>query len=535
MLVEIVTGTLLKVPSVDSIQLDPAANEKAIAIAQAIRDAALAGVRDVVATYRTVAVYFDPLITSADQLYEGVEEAIAAKAHAPPSRLIEVPVVYGGEHGPDLEAVAAYAGVGPETVIARHMAPEYRVFMLGFLPGFAYMGVVDESIALGRHADPRLRVPAGSVGIAGRQTGIYPTASPGGWQLIGRTGLRLFDVSRVPAALFQAGDRVRFVKVPDLRIPATGAKGMLSSTTVGTPAATVVARGLLTTVQDSGRWGAQASGVSVCGAMDSVSYRLANLAVGNPADAAVLEATITGPEVRFEQPVRVAVAGADISAEIDGQRIPLHAPFACGPGSVLRFGERKSGARAYIALGGGIDAAPVLGSRSTHVLTGIGGRVLEAGDTLAAASPAQPPATVPIGRTAPLMPRGGARLRILRGPQVGSFPQASLDRLVRNRFVISAQSNRMAYRLTGEPIAGAGEMVSDATFTGAIQIPPSGHPILLMHDRQTVGGYPQIAVVISADLPRAGQLAPGDWVEFAWCGLREAISALRAQEALLAL
>ena len=175
--------------------IDPEVNARVIAIATVVREAGVAGVRAVVPTFRSVAVFFDPLVTDVALVAHVLREAQQAGPSQVqiPSRSIEVPVAYGGEYGPDLEHVAARAGISVQDVIERHASRDYRVYMLGFLPGFAYMGIVDESIAAPRRAEPRVRVPAGSVGIAGVQTGIYPREAPGGWQLIGRTPLAVFD------------------------------------------------------------------------------------------------------------------------------------------------------------------------------------------------------------------------------------------------------------------------------------------------------------------------------------------------------
>jgi KipI family sensor histidine kinase inhibitor len=194
-------------------------NARAISIATAISDQQPAGVRDVIATYRSVAIHFDPLSCDINSLRKTVGEAAASPRVLAKGSLVEVPVAYGGDNGPDLDDVAAFAKLSTRAVIDRHCGPEYRVFMLGFLPGFAYMGIVDESIAAPRKATPRTRIPAGSVGIAGRQTGVYPRSSPGGWQLIGRTPLHVFDPTREPASLFRAGDRVKFVATAGIRDP----------------------------------------------------------------------------------------------------------------------------------------------------------------------------------------------------------------------------------------------------------------------------------------------------------------------------
>lgn len=197
-------------------QIDPRINRQAIDLAARLRQRGLPGVRDIVPAYCTVGVHFDPLLTD----LEALERAIAqAGEESAPERtpiaapIVEIPVRYGGDDGPDLEGVAAWAGCSPEEVVARHHAHEYRVYMLGFVPGFAYLGRVDPRIAAPRHRTPRERVPIGSVGIAGEQTGVYPMETPGGWQIIGRTDVRMFDVSRTPSNLLAAGNIVRFVPV----------------------------------------------------------------------------------------------------------------------------------------------------------------------------------------------------------------------------------------------------------------------------------------------------------------------------------
>jgi len=219
------------VPAGDSVviaefedRIDPAVNARAVAVAARMRQAAVHGVRDVVPTFRSVAVYFDPLRTDYDALCLRLQQAAERSAAGEDSGVetreltrrtspIRVPVCYGGTFGPDLADVAAFAGTSEGEAAELHTRRIYRVFMLGFIPGFAYMGSVDARIAAPRRAAPRSRVPAGSVGIAGEQTGIYPSESPGGWQLIGRTPLRPFDPERAQPALFAAGDSVQFYPI----------------------------------------------------------------------------------------------------------------------------------------------------------------------------------------------------------------------------------------------------------------------------------------------------------------------------------
>lgn len=196
-------------------RIDPEVNARAIACAEAIQAARLAGVRDVVPTYRSVAVYFDPLHTDGEALRQRLEQEAAQRFRpsAAPRAPVRIPVCYGGDLGPDLAGVASFAGMAQADVVRAHADATYRVFLLGFVPGFAYLGIVDQRIAMPRHATPRVRVPAGSVGVAGVQTGVYPAETPGGWQLIGRTPVKPFDPLRDDPFLMKAGDAVQFYPI----------------------------------------------------------------------------------------------------------------------------------------------------------------------------------------------------------------------------------------------------------------------------------------------------------------------------------
>ncbi len=296
----------------------------------------------------------------------------------------------------------------------------------------------------------------------------------------------------------------------------------------------VLRPGMLTTVQDLGRWGRQGSGVPVAGPMDAYSHRRANRLVGNDDNAAALEVTLIGPELRADGDVLCAVAGAEFALSIDGRPVAPQGPFALSSGARLRFGERRAGARAVLAVRGGIDVPADFGSRATSLsakMGPFGGRALAAGDTLPIGGvPSEAVAHQPIP---PLpLPAGGARVRAIKGPHDGMFPAQAVETFFSGRFRVTPQSNRMGYRLAGPVLAhgDAADILSDATPIGSVQVPASGQPILLMADRQTTGGYPKIATVITADLPLAGQLAPGDWIEFAACSRESAVEALGAQE-----
>jgi antagonist of KipI len=304
----------------------------------------------------------------------------------------------------------------------------------------------------------------------------------------------------------------------------------------------VIKPGMLTTVQDLGRWGLQARGVPVAGPMDPVSHRMANALAGNDPRAATLEVTLLGPELEFEDERGVAVCGAAFELTVDGRSQATETRFAVAAGSRLRFGTRLRGARAYVAVAGGIDVPLTLGSRATHLVSrmgGIEGRALKTGDRL----PLGRVDRLAIGNGVSGFSRtaardGAALIRVLPGPQADYFAPDALAVLQSAPYVVGAQSDRMGFRLEGPPLTHArgADIISDATPLGVLQVPASGQPILLMADRQTTGGYPKIATMISADVGAAGQLGPGDRVRFAVCTPQEALAALIAQErALMAL
>ena len=296
----------------------------------------------------------------------------------------------------------------------------------------------------------------------------------------------------------------------------------------------IVKPGLLTTVQDLGRYGYQASGVPVAGPMDTFSHRLANQLAGNAIDAATLEVTLIGPDVIVEADTTIAIAGAQFEVTCDDRPVGLGASFAVTRGQRLKFGRIVQGARAYIAVAGGVQTPPVLGSRATHLVSRMGGhsgRALQAGDRVPIGNNSRPrPHRKSVGLTLPS--KGRALLRVMPGPQADWFQSDALRAIASVSFRISPQSNRMGYRLQGPPLVRAreDELISEPLGIGAIQVPAAGEPILLMADRQTAGGYPKIGYVISADLPIAGQLAPGDFIEFHVCTHQEAVTALIARE-----
>ena len=278
--------------------------------------------------------------------------------------------------------------------------------------------------------------------------------------------------------------------------------------------------GLLTTVQDLGRRGYERYGVPVSGAMDAQALRIANLLVGNEPGEAGLEITLLGPTLRFDGPAVVAVTGADLTLQCNGQEVPGYRAFSVRAGDVLSFGAPRSGCRAYRAFAGGLALAPVLGSRSTTARFGIGGyqgRRLQKGDELTLNRSIEALPRMDRRRLTPEPPVQGVRtVRVLMGPQDDRFTQAGLDTFLRETYAVSAESDRMGYRLDGPAVEHRtdGNIISDGIVTGSIQVPSDGKPIVMLADHQTVGGYTKIATVITADLPLLAQCRAGDRLRF---------------------
>ena len=279
--------------------------------------------------------------------------------------------------------------------------------------------------------------------------------------------------------------------------------------------------GLFTTVQDKGRFGYQAFGLPVAGAMDDYAYRIVNMLVCNPPDAAVLEMTLFGGVFTFSSDCYAAICGADMQAELNGQPFPSWTSAFVPAGSTVAFKNVLAGCRTYLAVSGGVDTQPVMGSRSTFtrgVLGGHEGRVLKAGDKLPAGKPAKLPSG-PIALPAEYIPKYEAAIsiRVMLGPQDDLFTPEGIETLFSNEYTVTPDSDRMGCRLeTGVQIKHVDkpDIVSDALSLGSIQVPGHGMPIIMMADRQTTGGYTKIATVIGADIWKMAQAIPGTKVRF---------------------
>jgi KipI family sensor histidine kinase inhibitor len=474
------------------------------------------GAVDVVPAARTLLVRFaDPSwaaqgVAAVTATARALARVGGPPAHpAPDAALVELPVRYDG---PDLAEVASLTGLTEAEVVRRHAAATYTVAFGGFVPGFAYLSGLDPALHVPRRSSPRERVPAGSVAVAGELAAVYPSATPGGWRLLGTCDVPLFDVDRDPPALLTPGTRVRFV--PE-GAPAAPVAARAPAPAPPSPAGAVVEvrdPGVLALVQDRGRPGLAAVGVGRSGAADARAARQANRLVGNAVDAAVLEVLLGGVELGFPAGGVLALTGAEVPAWLDGHPVAPRTATRVPPGAVLRTGHAERGLRGYVAVRGGLEVPAVLGSRSSDQLSGIGPPPVRAGDVLPVGArvdaAAQPWPDPPSPRSDP------AELAVLPGPRPDWFAPGAFAALGRQVYAVTPASNRVALRLDGPPVerVNRGELPSEPLVPGAVQVPPDGRPVVFGADHPVTGGYPVLAVLTDAARDVAGQLRPGDAV-----------------------
>lgn len=298
---------------------------------------------------------------------------------------------------------------------------------------------------------------------------------------------------------------------------------------------TVLNPGLLTTVQDQGRWGYQQFGVPVSGACDPHSAAMANIFVSNDPGEGVLECTLMGPQLRFDCDEVIAITGGDLSPSLDGKPIPTYTAVEVKAGQTLRFGAPKTGCRAYLAVAGGFDIPKVMGSQSTYMkaaLGGLDGRKLQKGDVLKLKAPVATFANIRQRHISPeFLPRPVYTLRVILGPQDDAFTEKGVADFLGGEYTVTQEFDRMGCRMEGPVIEhkNGGDIISDGIAFGAIQVPGAGKPILMLADHQTTGGYTKIANVITADFRLAGQLKGGDKVRFEKVTVAQAQELLRCQ------
>ncbi len=488
---------------------------------------------------RTVLVRFDPVRTTAAALTAVLSSTQVDADHVPHTREVTVPVRYDGE---DLSEAAGLLGVSAEELVNRHLAADWQVAFSGFAPGFGYVVSGDPLFDVPRRSSPRTRVPAGSVALAGQFTGVYPRESPGGWQLIGHTDAVMWDIDRDPPALLSPGALVKFeragreaVELPlssagenrdELASPRSVAAHHAGDTPSrpGSPergGVEVVRPSMQLLVQDAGRPGHAALGVSASGAADRTALRDANRAVGNESDAAVLE-SVGGAVLRFHDAGVAAVTGAFgeltlTATEGVDRSIPHGIPFATVDGDELTLGHPSHGLRYVIGVRGGIDAASALGSRASDTLAGLGPDPLVAGAVVGVGD-AAPHSVDPVVIPRELPASGDVvDLDITLGPRDDWFTASALETLTGQEWLVTPRSDRVGIRLHGDaPLERStlGELPSEGAVTGAIQVPPDGQPVLFLPDHPLTGGYPIIGALTDRCLDLAAQLPPGVRIRF---------------------
>ena len=289
---------------------------------------------------------------------------------------------------------------------------------------------------------------------------------------------------------------------------------------------TVLNPGVLTTIQDEGRFGFERFGISPAGPMDLTAFRVANILVGNEWSESALEATILGPTLLFERSAVIALTGADMAPQLDGKPCPMYQAVAVHAGSKLQLGAAKTGCRTYIAFSGGLDVPLVMNSRATALQNRVGGfegRKLAKDDQLGIRHGASFLGDLH-HRRAPVPEAPDHTIRAILGPQDDAFTPEGLEAFLTQPYTVGSDFDRMGYRLEGAKITHKtdGNIISDGIAAGAIQVPTSGQPIIMLAERQTVGGYTKIATVISADLPKIGQCKAGDVLHFRQVSVPEA-------------
>ncbi|WBU37883.1 carboxyltransferase domain-containing protein [Homoserinibacter sp. YIM 151385] len=477
-------------------------------------ESAIPGVGELMPAARTLLVRFDPARIGRAQLLERLDAVSAEPVERGTGSLVEIPVVYDGE---DLAEMAAHLGVSVEELVRRHTGSAYTVAFAGFAPGFAYLVGGDPLLDVPRRPTPRTRIPAGSVALAGRFSGVYPRESPGGWQLIGTTPMPMWDVDRDPPAAMRPGDRVRFVESAAPVVETRPRHGR-SSTSEGEAAlALVIERaGLRTLLQDAGRPGLGPLGVAESGILDAPAMRLANRLVGGDPEQAVLEIPYGGLRARARGALVVAVTGARVPVTVHRGdavlRIEDQRAVALDDGDRIELGAPLAGMRAVLAVRGGFDAPPVLGSLATDTLAGLGPEPIADGDVLAVRAPGIPSPAVGAPEPWPEHASEELTVPIDLGPRDDWFDQAAIRRLLEQPWTITAHADRVGLRLEGaEPLDRLrdGELPSEGAVSGSIQVPPSGQPMVFLADHPITGGYPIIGVVRHRALALLAQAAPG--------------------------
>ncbi len=496
------------------------ANRQGVTMARSLLRRPLRGFFDAVVGARTLLLLFSPRRLSRDRLVGAVRRVRVETSPAVSARrLLRIPVLYGAAAAPDLPELAHACGVSEEEFARRHAAASYSVAFLGFAPGFAYLTGLPLELQTPRLATPRTRVPEGSVAIGGEYTGIYPAQMPGGWRLIGRSPVRLFDARRNPPSLFLPGDRVRFEPIGPEEFQwrqRASVREEPVAPLARRPLFRLASAGVWTSVQGGPRPGGSLFGVPPGGAMDRKALARGNAVLGNPCDAAALEITLSGPELEALADSVISLAGAEIAVERNGKLLTGDGIVEVARGDRLRLAAVRNGARSYLCVAGGLWQM----NRPEP------SRRLEAGETVFGVARPGRGARRALPRVSPeVTSPEELSVRVVLGPQEDHFQPEGLATFLSASYRVLSASDRRGVRLEGPTIArrGAADIPPEGTALGAIQVANDGLPIILGPDRPVTGGYTKVATVIGADFPLVAQAAPGTVLRFAAVTLAEAV------------
>ncbi|MBD9388401.1 5-oxoprolinase subunit PxpB [Agrobacterium sp. AGB01] len=527
-----VPSSAVAVPSLRVLPLRPGALllelvglEETLSLYDAFQQSPVAGVLEIVPAARTLMIAYDPLSLDQAELLQAVAARLGKKRSVGVTETVDIPVHYDGE---DIADVAELLGCSTSEVVRRHTEAEYTVAFTGFAPGFAYLSAPGAELAVPRRKSPRTVVPAGSVGLAGEFSGVYPKASPGGWQLIGRTPLAMFDLARDPATLLRPGLRVRFHDIARSSMHAVEKTAVVAKPRAGVPSdigngIEILSSGLPVLMQDLGRAHMAAQGVSLSGALDHGNFKLANRIVGNRPGTPALEIAPAGFSFKAIGRGVVAFTGAPAATSVtsangDVASVDFNTPIALDDGDVVALQSPLSGTRSYLAMRGGFVVEPVLGSVATDTLAQIGAVALGAGTQLAVNSENVKKPVLPGEQPAFAMPKADeiVTLDIYLGPRTDWFTNEAVESFLSQSWRVTPQSSRVGIRLSGEPLErlDRNELPSEATLRGALQVPASGQPVLFLSDHPLTGGYPVIANVAAHHLDLAGQIPVGAHIRF---------------------
>lgn len=499
--------------------------KETLSLYEAIKQADLIAIEDIIPAAKTLLIHYTPWLITAEELVFQIRHLEVKAVSARKTQSLIIPVDYQGD---DLSEVAELLGITTSEVIRRHTEQTYHVAFTGFAPGFAYLVADDTKLYVPRRKTPRTRIPAGSVGLAGEFSGVYPQQSPGGWQLIGTTEIKMWDLSRTQPAFLLPGNEVYFVDTQKtaktISLP-DNTQEIKSKITLNDKGLYVISAGLQTLFQDEGRIGAASMGVSASGALDKVALHAANRLVGNSISFVTLEITQGGLKLKARQDCVIALTGADCAITLrppsgDTLSFSGYQPIDVRNGDEITIGMPKTGVRSYLAVRGGFKLAKVLGSHSFDTLAQIGPHALQEGDVLDLHNESVQTGIIsneqqPISS----LPKQGdtVTLDIVLGPRTDWFTVDAIKTLSSQLWQVTPQSNRIGLRLLGDiPLVREQrqELSSEGTCIGAIQVPIDGQPVLFLNDHPLTGGYPVIGSVAEYHLSLAGQIPVNAKIRF---------------------